>query len=512
MNSSNHLAIAARGLTKAYRIWEGPSSRIVAPALEAVARRLPARSTVARKIAGRAKRYYRDFHALTEVSFELHRGEAIGIIGRNGSGKSTLLQIVAGTLEPTAGEVSAHGRVAALLELGSGFNSDFTGRENVYLNAAVLGFSRAQTDERFDRIAAFADIGDFIDQPVKVYSSGMVMRLAFAVAMHVDPEVLIVDEALSVGDARFQLKCSRAIDLILERGVSLLFVSHDLSMVKRLCSRAILLEQGRMLYTGKPNDVANLYSKLIAEGGTAASVAEDIEAMRRRAGEEAAESGPSASHEPASALCAVAQGHVADLPAPPKAVESTPTGVTIDDQAPVPGGTEVDREWDGRVRTLLRNDQLSERHAVTEYNYGGDLGRILAFDILDADGKPRDWFTSGDDMEVRLHIEALSEITDPIFAMTIKDSKGQDVYGTNTLFSRQPAPPLRNSDRRIVRFQLQTNLMPGEYFISLGFTQFIGAELLVVHRRYDAVKFSIHGADRCFGIANCFAKISVEPA
>lgn len=509
MDSSDRPAIVARGLSKVYRIWERPSSRLVAPALEAVASWVPS-SNGAGALRRYAAKLYRDFCALDDVSFELRRGEAIGIVGRNGSGKSTLLQIVAGTLQPSMGEVSSHGRIAALLELGSGFNHDFTGRENVYLNAAVLGLSRTETDARFDRIAAFADIGDFLDQPVKIYSSGMVMRLAFAVAIHVDPEVLIVDEALAVGDARFQLKCARAIDAILARGVGLLFVSHDLSMVKRLCSRAILLEQGRMLYTGRPNDVVNLYSKLVAEGGSAESIAADIDAIRQRedrpptpapagvtrgAATAALGAGGASVSEPSAAHAA----ELARLQQRVRALESTLA--TAD----------ADSDWKRRVELLLRHEEATVSTPVTEYSYGGELGRIAEFRVLDAGGLPRTWFAPAEEFEVQFEVEALSDITDPILALTIKDVKGQDVYGTNSLFSRQPAPALASGDRRLVRFRLVANLMPGDYFISLGFTQFVGDELVVIHRRYDAIKLSIHGHDRCFGIANCYARISVEP-
>ncbi|MGH9428706.1 MAG: polysaccharide ABC transporter ATP-binding protein, partial [Terriglobia bacterium] len=194
--------------------------------------------------------YGRDFCALQDVSFEVGRGEAVGIIGRNGSGKSTLLQILAGTLSPSQGEVSVQGRVAALLELGSGFNPEFTGRENVYLNASLLGLSRKQTDACFEEIARFAEIGQFIDQPVKTYSSGMVIRLAFAVQTAIEPEVLIIDEALSVGDFFFQQKCAKRMRELREKGTTLLFVSHDMSVVRDLCQRAAYLRKGKLAYFG----------------------------------------------------------------------------------------------------------------------------------------------------------------------------------------------------------------------------------------------------------------------
>jgi lipopolysaccharide transport system ATP-binding protein len=256
------IAISAKRLSKAYRIWDRPSSRLLSPSLEVAASVFPAQSGLQRTLRERAASHYHDFIALNDVSFELQRGEALGIIGRNGSGKSTLLQIVAGTLRPTDGSISINGRVAALLELGSGFNPDFTGRENVYLNAAVLGMSRNETDARFEQIADFADIGEFIDQPVSTYSSGMMVRLAFAVSISVEPDVLIVDEALSVGDIFFQQKCFKRIHAILESGTTLLFVSHDIGAIQNLCSRAILLRDGHVAHEGSPETCWSRYFSL----------------------------------------------------------------------------------------------------------------------------------------------------------------------------------------------------------------------------------------------------------
>jgi lipopolysaccharide transport system ATP-binding protein len=205
------------------------------------------------------KSFYREFWVLKDVSLELHKGETVGIIGRNGSGKSTLLQLICGTVSATAGCVESNGRIAALLELGSGFNPDFTGRENVYMNGAVLGLSRAEIDARFTEITDFANIGDFIDQPTKTYSSGMLVRLAFAVAVCVQPDVLIVDEALAVGDAAFQYKCLNRLETLTQQGSTLLFVSHDMSMVKRFCNRVLYLREGQVRASGSPEEMAELY-------------------------------------------------------------------------------------------------------------------------------------------------------------------------------------------------------------------------------------------------------------
>jgi lipopolysaccharide transport system ATP-binding protein len=257
--------ISVQNVSKAYRIWETPSARLAAPLLDSMGRMLPARSGAARWLHGRAQQSYRDFWALRDIAFDLRRGESMGIIGRNGSGKSTLLQIITGTLQPTTGSVTVDGRVAALLELGSGFNLDFTGRENVYLNAAVLGLTRREVDERFDRIAAFADIGDYLDQPVKTYSSGMFVRLAFAVQTAVEPKILIVDEALSVGDIFFQQRCFERMAQLIDTGVCIILASHDLASVQRFCQRTVVLQRGRMKFHGPATEGTKVYMHLEQE-------------------------------------------------------------------------------------------------------------------------------------------------------------------------------------------------------------------------------------------------------
>lgn len=245
---ADDIVIKADQLSKAYRIWTDPSQRLISPLFAEAGRWLP--GSAGRALNQKAAAGYRDFFALQDVSFEVKRGEAVGIIGRNGSGKSTLLQIIAGTMQATRGSAKIKGRVAALLELGSGFNPEFTGRENVYLNGAVLGLTRREVDARFDDIAAFADIGEFMDQSVKTYSSGMMVRLAFAVQTSVEPDIFIVDEALSVGDFFFQQKCFKRIAALRARGTTLLFVSHDMGSVRDLCSRTLYLRAGQAVFFG----------------------------------------------------------------------------------------------------------------------------------------------------------------------------------------------------------------------------------------------------------------------
>jgi ABC-type polysaccharide/polyol phosphate transport system ATPase subunit len=258
--SAQPFIIDVHGLSKSYHIYERPQDRLK----EALVSRL---AMLKSQLAGifrladapRSRVYYREFHALNEVSLQVRRGETLGIIGRNGAGKSTLLQLLAGTLTPTAGRVDIHGRVAALLELGTGFNPEFTGRENVVMSGLLLGLHRAQIEARFDEIAAFADIGAFIDQPVRTYSSGMYVRLAFAVATALDPDVLIIDEALSVGDLAFRNKCMARIKRLSDAGTTILFVSHDLSTVQIICDRVMWLDKGRVRAVGDPIQVCRDY-------------------------------------------------------------------------------------------------------------------------------------------------------------------------------------------------------------------------------------------------------------
>ena len=267
--SSEPVMIRIENVGKRYQTYAHPSDRLkqfIVPRIQTALGRTP-------------RQYAHDFWALRHVSLEVRRGEAVGIVGRNGSGKSTLLQLITGILTPTEGVVESQGKVAALLELGSGFNPEFTGRENVFLNAALLGFNRAQVEERFDRIASFADIGDFIDQPVKTYSSGMFVRLAFAVQVQLEPDILIVDEALAVGDALFQKRCYQRIESYLEDGGTLLFVSHDDEAVRTLTSRALLLSNGQVRASGASSEVILEYRRMLHEVEARAEL-HDVERKR----------------------------------------------------------------------------------------------------------------------------------------------------------------------------------------------------------------------------------------
>jgi len=375
---SDEPVIIARGLTKAYRIWTDPAQRLLGPLLAESAAWLP--GALGESMRRRAHASYRDFHALHDVSFEVRRGEAVGIVGRNGAGKSTLLQMIAGTLQPTSGTIEVHGRVAALLELGAGFNPEFTGRENVFLSGAVLGLPRAEMEQRFDAVASFADIGEFIEQPVKTYSSGMMMRLAFAVNTCVDPEILIVDEALSVGDAPFQAKCFRRLRQLIDEGVSLLFVSHDLGTVRSVCRRALWLKGGRTERWGEAKSVAREYEKFCwREQGVVTESAPEPETESGPASAAPADPTPATAAVRPIADPAVPAPSAVDVFGPPPAALFSAPQLKHDSSARYGTGAV-------RIERLLLTDQHGEPRTRFEFNETATLHFLLvARDPIDSD-------------------------------------------------------------------------------------------------------------------------------
>lgn len=343
-----NIAIKVESLSKCYQIYDNPHDRLKQFILPRF-RRMIGRSS---------KQYFSEFWALKDVSFEIKKGETVGIIGRNGSGKSTLLQLICGTLSPTGGSVQTNGRIAALLELGSGFNPEFTGRENVYMNASILGLSNEEIDEQFDDIAAFADIGEFIEQPVKTYSSGMMVRLAFAVSIMSTPEIMIVDEALAVGDMAFQAKCMTALTRIQDRGATVLFVSHDIAALKSLCSQGIYLEHGSIQTIGIASDVAEQYIK---------SVHEKMNAEHRR-------------------FVRVESGFAPETMDIKKAVEQ-----------PLEKGDNI----------LKRSDEFDKR--VAAFRYGSGEARITYVELLNMDDEPIQSTKFNQEVKIRIYVEASSE-------------------------------------------------------------------------------------------------------
>lgn len=415
--------IRVTNVSKAYRIWKSPAARLKSIALHVAKHLCPPlwdRCTAAQA------RHYRDFYALQGISFEVGRGETLGIVGRNGSGKSTLLQIISGTLAPTFGTVEINGRVAALLELGSGFNPDFTGRENVFLNASILGLPEDLVRARFDDIEAFADIGDFIDQPVKTYSSGMLMRLAFSVIAHVDADVLIVDEALAVGDVFFVQKCMRFIREFQRRGV-LVLVTHDTAVLTSLCRRAIWLHQGVCRGEDSAKEISQRYLEAVFEER------QSIKLFGKSS---------------------------APLPIGPKS--GSPSGV---DQ------NRIDARKELLVRSNLRNDLQAFDFNPDSPAFGAGGARIFQVDLLDArDGEPLAYILGGE--EVILRISAVTEVglELPIMGFYLKNSLGQQIFGDNTFLAYIDRPIVVGPGQSLVgQFRFVMPYLPaGDYAFSVA--------------------------------------------
>ncbi len=379
------------------------------------------------------KKNYKEKRALDHVSFEVKRGETVGIIGTNGSGKSTMLKLITGVLTPTSGTIEVDGRISALLELGAGFNMEYTGIENIYLNGTMIGFTKEEVDERLQSIIDFADIGDYVNQPVKSYSSGMFVRLAFAVAINIDPEILIVDEALSVGDVFFQSKCYRKFEDFKREGKTILFVSHDLSAISRYCDRAILLNQGDKVYEGTPKEAIDIYKKVLVD-----------------------------------------QFHKGSGTADSDASSSVP-----------------DRENGGsdRNRKRMWKDDFPENPSLVEY--GEKNAQIIDYGLYDEKGLPTSNFLKGSSFTVRMRIRAKETVLEPIFAFTIKNLKGIEICGTNTTMEKIPVATMHEGDEHVVTFTQKIDLQGGEYLLSLGCTGYQDGMFRVFHRLYDVISLTV---------------------
>lgn len=436
MSFDENVAIQVDDLSKCYQIYDKPGDRLkqfLFPRLKPSARR-------------NGTAYFREFWALRNVSLTVKQGETIGIVGRNGSGKSTLLQIICGTLTPTRGEVRTNGRIAALLELGSGFNPEFSGRENVYLNAAVLGLTKEETDARFDEIAAFADINDFIDQPIKTYSSGMVVRLAFAVAINADPQILVVDEALSVGDELFQRKCFARIEQIRARGATILFVSHSGATVVELCDRAVLLDSGEQLAIGLPKHIVSCYQKLLyAPADRRANLREAIKAQQDISSGDGAGS-------PQIACLPELDQHAAD----------------------------TDENYDPSLRPV--STMAFESHGAL----------IDQPAIYTLDGKRVNNIVRGRTYLYRYHVNFAQSASNVRFGMMIKTTSGIELGGSVSAASPRTSLPYveKGSDYQ-VEFKFDCRLAPGVYFLNAGASGEVNGAETYLHRLVDVAMFRV---------------------
>jgi lipopolysaccharide transport system ATP-binding protein len=391
-----------------------------------------------------------DFWALRDVSFTVERGESFGILGKNGSGKSTLLQILAGVMQPTLGTAQVNGRVSAILELGSGFNPEFTGRENVFLNAAILGLSQERIRERYPQIAEFAEIGDFLDQPVRTYSSGMVMRLAFSVAVHIDPEILIVDEALAVGDIYFQQRCLRHLHRMRERNVTVVFVSHSPTELRALCTRSLWLDQGRVREIGDTDPVIGRYLAYSVGGHlvSGSPVREQVEAA-----DGAASAEPNAERDALPAAAGVS--------APPCSV--TPLG---------------------EVR----------------HRYGNQRAEVLAADITDAKGHVVTEAREGDELIVRVEVLAVERVEQPIVGFLMRNERGETIYGTNTAREQIALKALEAGTRALVSFRWTApGLASRRYSFTVGVSDGELAAYQICDYAEDALTLNWLGSDTAAG-------------
>ena len=405
----------------------------------------------------------RDFWALKNVSFEVRRGETVGIVGLNGSGKSTLLQIIAGTLRPTAGEVELNGRVAALLELGSGFDPEFTGRENVYLNGAIWGFSRREIDELFDRIAAFADIGQFIDQAVKFYSSGMFVRLAFAVQVFAPREVFVVDEALSVGDEAFQRKCMAALEGFREKGGTVLIVSHDTQTIVRQSERCLLLSRGRLLADGRSKPVTDLYQRILYSDARAAD--EILKVLREQGLERA--------------LLHVHDGRGSNN----NRVKTTQEVPTAKD-GPLSAKDEPN-EWFDPNLTL-----------TNEVVYGNGDAEITDYGIYNEEGRTVNVLVMGQRYRLTYLVRFHRDAHDVQFGMMLKTVDGLDAAGVASRRERVYFDHIPALSVMEVSFQLTLNVLPGRYFLNAGVdARGPDGQHIYLHRRVDICMIQVLPCD-----------------
>lgn len=419
----NNIAISVEEVTKIYRLYNQPIDRLK------------------ESLSLTHKKYHKMYYALNNISLQVYKGETIGIIGTNGAGKSTLLKMITGVLNPTYGKINIQGRISALLELGAGFNMEYTGIENIYLNGAMLGFSKEEIEKRVQNIVEFADIGDFIYQPVKTYSSGMFVRLAFAVAINIDPEILIIDEALSVGDVFFQAKCYKKFEEFKEQGKTILLVSHDLGSISKYCDRTILLNKGEVLGEGSSREMVDLYKKLLVN-------------------------------------------QLGDSP------ENNDNGEVVQ---------QLTGKW---------QDQIEINPNKIEY--GSKKAEIIDFGIFDNRNKISTTLLKEEDFTIKMKIKFNTKIKDPIFAFTIKDIKGTDITGTNTMVEQVETFENEVGDTIEVEFKQNMNLQGGSYILSLGCTGYEQDDFTVYHRLYDICSISVIAKKYTVGFYDINSKVVVN--
>lgn len=419
------VAIRVKDVKKVYKLYDKPSDRL-------------------KEAIGIGGKKHKEHHALKGVDLTVYQGESVGIIGTNGSGKSTILKIITGVVNPTAGEVEVNGRISALLELGAGFNMEYNGIENIYLNGTMIGFSEKEIDEKLQDILDFADIGDYVYQPCKTYSSGMFVRLAFAVAINIEPEILIVDEALSVGDVFFQAKCYHKFEEFKAQGKTIVFVSHDLSSISKYCDRVILLNQGDKLGEGEPKEMIDAYKRVL----------------------------------------------VGQYEVPEK------------DENPLADDEQLKKAAVGNTDNQGKNPQLLE--------YGNKKAEITEIYMCDEKGLKTTAVMKGSTFTIHMKVRFEEDLPSPIFAFTIKNIKGVEITGTNSMVEKAFLEPVKAGEEMDISFTQKMDLQGGEYLVSFGLTGYEGDEFTVYHRLYDALNVTVISDKDTVGYFDMNSKVEVK--
>ncbi len=396
-----------------------------------------------------------EFWALDDVSFEIKRGETLGIIGANGSGKTTLLKLLNGILMPDKGRIEIRGKVGALIEIGAGFHPMLTGRENIYVNGAILGMSKKEIDKKFDEISDFSGIGDFIDTPVKHYSSGMYVRLGFAIAVHCEPDILVIDEVLAVGDIQFQIKCFRKAAEFKEMGKTIILVTHDMGAIQRHTGRVILLDRGLISSVDTPKNAINRYLAMMSGG---------FEEVRVK----------------------------------PKKLK--PISAEIE-EITSRKSSEANIEYDLCPKRKNYNSN--------EFRYGNGSARIIDFELLDGDGKEVVHIQSMGTVVFRVKIRFYENVKKPVFGMMVKTKDGAEIYGNNTLYKEISIESQVNGSELSIEYSMKFNVQSGDYFFSAGVAELVSGDIVPLDRRYDLAHIAVLPADKSSGIVNMNAVIKV---
>ena len=431
------IAIRAEQITKIYKLYDKPSDRL-------------------KEALGLSRgKLHKEHYALKGVDLSIYKGETVGIIGTNGSGKSTILKIITGVLNPSGGKLKVDGRISALLELGAGFNMEYNGIENIYLNGTMMGFSEKEIDAKLQNILEFADIGDFVYQPCKTYSSGMFVRLAFAVAINIEPEILIVDEALSVGDVFFQAKCYHKFEEFKQMGKTILFVSHDLSSIAKYCDRVILLNKGTKLGEGLPKEMIDAYKQVL-----------------------------------------VGQYEI------PEEEESLLQDEELNDLAAKNADGKAVKKENVSAEVLGINEKALE--------YGTKDGEITEFYVTDKRGTKTSAIIKGEEFTLHMKVKFNNDVPAPIFAFTLKDKHGTEITGTNSMIEKAYLDSANQGDVKEITFTQNIDLQGGEYLISLGVTGYEGDKFQVYHRLYDVLNLTVVSDKNTVGYYDMNSKVMVR--